>query len=149
MDVKFSSAIHTLILISEAEVPMSSEQLANSVGTNASYIRKLTTRLSKAGIIEGRRGVSGFTLNKKPSEITMLAIYRAVMETDAVHFFDIHRNPNDECIVGHHIQPVLSGMFKAMEENVEKQLSGLTLDECINIMRNNINKNNKKMEKTE
>lgn len=148
MDVKFSSAIHTLILISEAEIPMSSEQIANSVGTNASYIRKLTARLSKAGIIEGRRGVSGFILNKKASEITMLAIYRAVMETDAVHFFDIHQNPNDECIVGHHIKPVLSGMFKEMEENVEKQLSGLTLDECINIMRKNTNTNNKKMEKT-
>lgn len=149
MDVKFSSAIHTLILISEAEIPMSSEQIANSVGTNASYIRKLTTRLSKAGIIEGRRGVSGFTLNKKPGEITMLAIYRAVMETNAVHFFDIHRNPNDECIVGHHIKPVLSGMFQEMEENLERQLSGLTLDECINIMRKNANKNNKELEKTE
>ena len=148
MDVKFSSAIHTLILISEAEIPMSSEQIANSVGTNASYIRKLTARLSKAGIIEGRRGVSGFILNKKASEITMLAIYRAVMETDAVHFFDIHQNPNDECIVGHHIKPVLSGMFKEMEENVEKQLSGLKLDEGINIMRKNTNTNNKKMEKT-
>ncbi len=148
MDIKFSSAIHTLILISEAEIPMSSEQLANSVGTNASYIRKLTTRLSKAGIIESRRGVSGFILNKKPSEITMLAIYKAVMETDAVHFFDIHQNPNDECIVGHHIKPVLSGMFKEMEENVEKQLSGLTLDECISIMRKNTKTNNKKMEKT-
>ena len=56
MDTKFSSAIHTLILISEAEIPMSSEQIAGSVGTNASYIRKLTTRLSKAKIIEGRRG---------------------------------------------------------------------------------------------
>ena len=67
MDTKFSSAIHTLILISEAQILMSSEQIAASVGTNASYIRKLTTRLSKAKIIEGRRGISGFTLKKKPS----------------------------------------------------------------------------------
>ena len=67
MDTKFSSAIHTLILISEAQILMSSEQIAASVGTNASYIRKLTTRLSKAKIIEGRRGIIGFTLKKKPS----------------------------------------------------------------------------------
>ncbi len=148
MDVKFSSAIHALILISEAEIPMSSEQLANSVGTNASYIRKLTTRLSKEGIITGRRGISGFALHKKPGDITLLAIYKAVMETDGVHFFDIHRNPNDACIVGHHIQPVLSGMFHEMEENMEKQLSALTLDTCINTMRNNINQSKNTMEKT-
>ena len=86
MDTKLSSAIHTLILISEAETPMSSEQIANSVGTNASYIRKLTTRLSKAKIIESRRGVVGFNLKKKPKEITMFDIYKAVMQTDEIHF---------------------------------------------------------------
>ena len=138
MDTKFSSAIHTLILISESEIPMSSEQIANSVGTNSSYIRKLTTRLSKAEIIEGRRGVSGFTLKKKPSEITMLDIYKAVMEVSEIHIFDIHQNPNDVCIVGHNIKPVLSCMFKEMEEQIEMQLEAMTLDNCMNIMRNNI-----------
>ena len=71
MDTKFSSAIHTLILISESEMPMNSEQIATSVGTNASYIRKLTTRLRKSGIIEGRRGISGFKLVKKPEDISL------------------------------------------------------------------------------
>ena len=66
MDTKFSSAIHALILISESETPMNSEQIAVSVGTNASYIRKLTTRLRKAEIIEGRPGISGFRLVRKP-----------------------------------------------------------------------------------
>lgn len=42
MDTRFSSAIHTLILISEAEDPMTSEDIAVSVGTNPSYIRKIT-----------------------------------------------------------------------------------------------------------
>ena len=68
MDTKFSSAIHMLILISESDKPMNSEQIATSVGTNASYIRKLSTRLSKAGIISANRGISGFTLSKKSEE---------------------------------------------------------------------------------
>ena len=117
---------------------MSSEQIAGSVGTNASYIRKLTTRLSKAEIIEGRRGVSGFALKKKPSEITLLDIYKAVMEVNEIHIFDIHQNPNDMCIVGHNIKPVLSGMFKEMEEQVEMQLKAMTLENCMKIMKNNI-----------
>ena len=138
MDTKFSSAIHTLILISEAQIPMSSEQIAASVGTNASYIRKLTTRLSKAKIIEGRRGISGFTLKKKPSEITLLDIYKAVMQTDEIHFFDVHQNPNDECIVGQNIKPILTDIFKEMEKKIEMELSKITLDDCINIMREKI-----------
>ena len=135
MDTKFSSAIHTLILIAEAKVPMNSEQIANSVGTNASYIRKLTARLSKAGIIEGRRGISGFILKKNHGEISLLDIYKAVMEVDDVCLFDIHQNPNDACVVGHHILPVLSGMFGSMEKQMEQQLKAMTLNDCIHAMR--------------
>ena len=116
MDTKFSSAIHALILICESQKPMNSDQIAESVGTNPSYIRKLTTRLARAGIIEGRRGVSGFRMRKKPEEITMLDIYRAVNETENVHLFDVHQNPSDACIVGHHIRPVLNSMFRQTEK---------------------------------
>ncbi|WP_173429050.1 Rrf2 family transcriptional regulator [Sharpea azabuensis] len=147
MDTKFSSAIHTLILISESEMPMNSEQIATSVGTNASYIRKLTTRLRKSGIIEGRRGISGFKLVKKPEDISLLDIYDSVMETENLHIFDIHQNPNDECIVGHNIRPVLNGMFRNMEERVEKELSSITLKDAINNMRQYINENEKKGKK--
>jgi Rrf2 family protein len=146
MDTKFSSAIHTLILISESETPMNSEQIAASVGTNASYIRKLTTRLSKAGIIEGRRGVSGFRMLKAPEVISLFDIYQAVMETDTLHLFDIHRNPNDTCIVGHHIRPVLGGMFRAMEEHVEEELSDMTLADCMQAMRQRIDESQNKEE---
>ncbi|WP_173434407.1 Rrf2 family transcriptional regulator [Sharpea azabuensis] len=147
MDTKFSTAIHTLILISESEMPMNSEQIATSVGTNASYIRKLTTRLRKSGIIEGRRGISGFKLVKKPEDISLLDIYDSVMETENLHIFDIHQNPNDECIVGHNIRPVLNGMFRNMEERVEKELSSITLKDAINNMRQYINENEKKEKK--
>lgn len=147
MDTKFSSAIHTLILISESEMPINSEQIATSVGTNASYIRKLTTRLRKSGIIEGRRGISGFKLVKKPEYISLLDIYDSVMETENLHIFDIHQNPNDECIVGHNIRPVLNYMFRNMEERVEKELSSITLKDAINNMRQYINENEKKEKK--
>ncbi|MGN1391390.1 MAG: Rrf2 family transcriptional regulator [Sharpea porci] len=144
MDIKFSSAIHTLILIAESETPMNSEQIAISVGTNASYIRKLTTRLRKAGMIEGRRGISGFKLIKKPEDISLLDIYDTVMETESLHLFDIHQNSNDTCIVGHNIRPVLNGMFRNMEERVENELKSITLADCINNMRQYINENNEK-----
>lgn len=144
MDIKFSSAIHTLILIAESETPVNSEQIATSVGTNASYIRKLTTRLRKAGMIEGRRGISGFKLIKKPEDISLLDIYDTVMETESLHLFDIHQNSNDTCIVGHNIRPVLNGMFRNMEERVENELKSITLADCINNMRQYINENNEK-----
>ena len=140
MDTKFSTAIHMLILVSEAEQPMNSEQIATSVGTNASYIRKVASRLSRAGIIEGQRGRSGFGLLKAPTDISLLDVYRAVEETDDVHVFDIHQNPSDVCIVGRNIRPVLSGMFRHAEQVVEDELSGATLADCMARMRERIEK---------
>ena len=143
MDTKFSTAIHMLILVSEAKTPMNSEQIAHSVGTNASYIRKVATRLGRAGIIEGRRGVSGFSLLKAPERISLLDVYRAVEQTEDVHVFDVHQNPSDECIVGRNIRPVLNGMFRQAEQVVERKLAGTTLADCITQMRKQIESSEK------
>ena len=122
MDTRFSSAIHMLILISEAETPMTSEEIATSVGTNASYIRKVTGLLKKKGIIESRQGVSGFQLMISPEKLTLYDVYQAISETDQVHVFDLHQNPNDQCIVGRHIRPVLTDVFRNIEEKAEQAL---------------------------
>ena len=53
MDTKFSVAVHILILISESQNHINSEQMAQSVGTNASYISKILSLLKSAAIIDG------------------------------------------------------------------------------------------------
>ena len=135
MDNKYSSAIHTLILISESNKPLTSEDIAKSVGTNASYIRKIIGLLKKKGIVESRRGVSGFALKLSPENLTLLSIYQAVSETERPNLFDLHQNPNDACIVGHHIKPVLTGMFDELEDAFASALSQKTLADCIGAIR--------------
>ena len=139
MDTKFSSAIHMLILISEAETPMSSEQIAVSVGTNASYIRKLAGLLKNAGIIDSRQGKSGFVLTVAPEELSLWRVYCAVEETEQIHLFDLHRNPNDECIVGRHIRPTLAAMFGDIEATAQREMKEKTLRDCMNDMQTRIN----------
>ena len=131
MDNKFSSAIHTLILIAESDRALTSEDIAKSVGTNASYIRKITGLLKKRGIIDSHRGVSGFSLKVKSEDLTLLQIYQAVNETEGPCLFDLHQNPNDKCLVGRHIKPVLTGMFAEMEEAFAGALAQKTLADCI------------------
>lgn len=140
MDNKFSSAIHTLILIAESDKPLTSEDIARSVGTNASYIRKIIALLKKKDIIESHRGVSGFALKSKSEDLTLLQIYRAVNETERPCLFDLHQNPNDECIVGRHIKPVLSGMFAEMEDAFARALAEKTLADCIGGIRKRLGK---------
>ena len=138
MDTKFSAAVHILILVSESPAPMNSDQMAGSVGTNASYIRKILALLKKAGIVDSRRGVTGYALTIAPEQLTLLQIYQAVMEEPKIHLLDIHQNPSDRCIVGRHIRPVLTGIFSDMEEAFARSLADKTLADCIADMRERI-----------
>lgn len=131
MDTRFSAAVHALILISESSVPITSDQIAGSVGTNASYIRKILVLLKKAGIVIGHRGIGGYRLTAPPNRISLLQIYQAVTEEPQIHLLDIHQNPSDQCIVGRHIRPVLTGMFEDMEEAFARSLADKSLADCI------------------
>ena len=124
-----------MILISEAPNPLNSDQIARSVGTNASYIRKILSLLKKAGMIDSHRGVSGYVLTTTPDQITLLRIYQAVMDEPQIHLLDIHQNPNDQCVVGRHIRPMLTGMFEEIEEAFARELSRKTLADCTRAIR--------------
>ena len=138
MDTKFSVAVHVLILVAESSEPMNSEQMAESVGTNASYIRKILSLLKKSGIVNGHRGKSDCFLAVSPDNLTLLQIYRAVTDEGKIHLLDIHQNANDKCIVGRHIKPVLTDMFANVEENFAISLKSKTLADCIAEIRNKL-----------
>ena len=139
-DTRFAAAVHMLVMVSESAVPLSSERIANSVGTNATYIRKLASSLRRAGIIESRRGSAGFRLLKRPDNLTLLDIYRAVCEVDEVAVFDLHRNANDKCIVGRHISSVLGDMFVGISAAAARELEARTLGDCISKLADEIEK---------
>lgn len=131
MDTKFSVAVHVLILIAESPEPMNSDQMAVSVGTNASYIRKVLALLKRNGIVDGHRGVGGYTMGADPEQLSLLRIYQSLMDEPEIHLLDIHRNPNDQCVVGCHIRPMLTEMFTEIEEAFARALAGKTLADCI------------------
>lgn len=138
MDVRFSSAIHMLILISEATTPMSSNEIAISVGANSSYVRKILVLLKNKKIIKSSQGKAGFRLNVPAKKLSLYDIYKAIYETDNFHIFDIHNNPNDKCIVGKHIKPVLKNVYKKFEINFSNELRNKSLEDVMNDMRKKI-----------
>ena len=131
MDTKFSVAVHALILISESAEPIDSEKMARSVGTNASYVRKILGLLKKGRIVSSHRGITGFSLLIPPERLTLLQVYQAVMEQPRCHLLDIHQNASDQCAVGRHIKPVLTSMFEKAESAFAAALAEQTLAQCI------------------
>ena len=131
MDTKFSVALHSLTMIAESEAPLSSQALANSVGTNPSYIRKVISLLKNAGLISSSQGKIGYELTREVTEISLLEIYFAVHEVDAVSPFQIHKHSNQECPVGMHIERALNPVFKGVEDSLAQQLESHSLEDII------------------
>ena len=132
MDTKFSVALHILTMISESKDTLSSQALATSVGTNASYIRKVIALLKNAGLIQSHQGKTSYQLSKSPKDITLLNIYFATQEVSHISLFQVHQNSNPDCPVGKHSQGAVSPLFASVEAQLEKELAHQTLEDVIN-----------------
>lgn len=129
-DVKFSVAIHVLVMLATSTESLNSEALAKSVGTNPSYIRKILALLKKKKLVESHRGKSGIKLTKQPKEISLLTIYEAV-EKQKPTFFQIHQHPNLECPVGKNIKETVFPIESKLEKQIAKNLASENLADVI------------------
>lgn len=134
MDTKFSVALHILTMISESKERLSSQALANSVGTNASYIRKVLVLLKNANLVSSSQGKIGYQLNKMPDKISLLEVYYATQEIKHLSLFQVHQNANLNCPVGKYIQTALTPIFADLEAQLIDKLATNTLADVIKNM---------------
>ncbi len=85
--------------------------------------------LKKAGLIDVRAGVGGASLLKKPEEISLLEVYRAVHAAEEDQLFRVHENSNIQCSVGRNIEIVLQSEFREAQRAMEQRLAQTTLED--------------------
>ncbi|WP_335872972.1 Rrf2 family transcriptional regulator [Bacillus sp. 2205SS5-2] len=131
VNTKFSVAIHILSLITYfPKNQLTSEFIASSVNTNPVVVRRISSLLKKAGLIEVRAGITGSTLTKEPAEISLFDVYKAVQQQDSL--FNIHEMPNLDCPVGGKIQSALDFTFVEVQKTMEDELKNRSLKDVIN-----------------
>ncbi|MBB4614321.1 Rrf2 family transcriptional regulator [Novosphingobium taihuense] len=128
---RFAVAIHVLsgIALHDGEA-VRSEDLARSVNTNSTVVRRILGLLADAGITRSLMGQGGGSiLSRPPEQITLLDIYRAVEDQGV---FSLHRSePNPNCSLGRHIVPVLETEFRRFSQSMEGELAGTSLRDVI------------------
>lgn len=107
-----------------------SEQIAASANTNPVVIRRLLGELRRAGLVESRRGAgAGWSLARELESMTLLDVYEAV---EPGPLFAMHRTaPDQECVVGHGIQPVMQGIYAGIEQTLRCELARVTLENVL------------------
>lgn len=128
---RFAVAVHiTAVLALNGDSPATSEWIAGSVNTNPVVIRRLLSALAKAGLVTSIRGSAGGSLlARRPEDISLLDIARAVEEDEAPALH--HQPPNPACPVGRTIQPVLVRVIDRAEAAREAVLATTLLSEVV------------------
>lgn len=105
----------------------SSEVLAQTVNTNPVVVRRILCDLNRAGLIHAERGKNGgFTLARPPKQISLLDIYRAVM--DEQELMSLHENPeNRKCPVSCKVRSTLAIHLQKAQSVYERELEKVML----------------------
>ena len=128
---RFAFAIHILAVLARLGAQgATSQALAGSVNTNPVVIRRILSRLKRAGLITTQKGAgAGSRLNRAPGEILLSEIYRAI---DPAPAFGKHpQTPDQGCCVGREIQHALSEIFQTAQQALEDELARRTLADVV------------------
>lgn len=129
---QFAVAIHVLAILAKynGDEMIKSEDIAESVNTNAVVIRRLLCNLQQANLVVSQKGATGGTrLLKDAKEINLNEIYRAVSPGDV---FALHRQkPSQNCPVGKNIESVLCHLQKDIDSAIEEKLIRYSLADVL------------------
>ena len=130
-NTQFSIAVHLLLALGlNCERELTSANLAMSVNTSPSFVRRILAKLSKANLVATTTGKNGFSSLAKPAEkISMLEIYKAV---DAPKTFAIHDYPAQHfCSVSVNIEKTMTKILERAQNSFENSLGETSLAEIM------------------
>jgi Rrf2 family protein len=133
--VQFTVAAHIMAALGYYHgEEISSAVLAESVNADPTFVRKSLSKLSKAGLVETKRGQSGASvLARPPRQITLLDIYRASAAPPA---FAIHSYPVEKgCPVSSNLKECMSGVLAQAQYSFERSLAKITLSDLVGQIR--------------
>ena len=124
VNTQFSIAVHIMAgLAYRCDKDTTSANLAMSVNTSPSFVRRTLAKLSKAGLVETTTGKAGACwLAKDAKNISLLDIYNAV---DAPKAFSIHNYAEQKvcqvsCNIKQALEKALAKTQKAMEASLDE-----------------------------
>ena len=125
-DSRLSSVLHALLHMAQQDGPMTSDALAQCLGTNPVVVRRTMGFLREAGIVSADRGhAGGWRIQADLRTVTLRQLHEALGEP--AMFAMGHRNEAPECLVEQAVNAALEDTFAAAEALLLERFSTLTL----------------------
>ncbi|MYM88220.1 transcriptional regulator [Rugamonas sp. FT82W] len=125
-DNKLSSVLHVLLHMQYIDRPLTSEELAGYLHTNAVLVRRVLAGLRTRGYVASDKGHGGgWSLSCDLQKVTLRDIYEAV-GAPAV-FAMGNRSENPACLVEQAVNSALNNAFHEAEQLLISRLGNVTL----------------------
>lgn len=132
-DTRFPTALQIVVTVAVNEaagVRTTSPQLATSLDTNPSFVRKIVSTLSKSGILISSDGVGGGIRLARPApDIKLLEIHGSVLPEQKA--WSARENIPTICSVTRNISAVSDQLSARADKAVAGVLEGVTVQDCI------------------
>ena len=130
----YSIAVHGLVFLNHKAESVTSEQLAENICTNPARVRKVMTKLKRAGLVETREGhVGGYSFHKKPEDVTLAEVGRAM---ECV-FVDTNWKSGDtdmNCLICSGMAGVMDDIYHQLNERCYQKLEAITIADIDDII---------------
>ncbi len=125
-DSKLSGVLHVLLHMLGMKGPVTSEQLADMMGTNPVVIRRIMAGLREEGFVTSAKGHGGgWMIACDPAAVTLADIYQAVGEPTLIAMG--HRTEMPGCPVEQAVNHALDAAFRDVEAVFQTHLKAVTL----------------------
>jgi len=131
----FGTAIHTLLIIHEytQTQKVTSDIIADTIGTSPVLIRRLLVLLKKAGFISvaPRKEKAGTTMAKPLKDITLYAVFEAV---EPNHTQELHASSirlGNRCFSGLYTNEIIAGYINITLNSIKDGLDKITLADTL------------------
>ncbi|WP_270334504.1 Rrf2 family transcriptional regulator [Ligilactobacillus acidipiscis] len=124
--LQFSDTVHIIsyIAVYQNTDRLSSKDIAESVQTNPTNVRKIMGNLRNAGLIKTTNGRADPSIARSVYEISFYDIYQSL---DNKELFHVDTNTEPKCVVGGNIQEILQDEYAILQATVEEKMKQISL----------------------
>lgn len=128
MNSDFTLAVHALVFLNHKGGILSSEALAQNICTNPARVRRVLSRLSKAGLVETREGRrdGGYLFSLKAENVTLRQVSDA-LGACFVSTFWRSGDPHMACRIASGMARVMDRLYDELDFLCKDHLSTVTI----------------------
>ena len=127
-DTRLSRMLHVLIHMARNEQPVTSDSIAQMLGTNPVVVRRTMALLKEQGYVRSEKGHRGGWMLAKPlADMTLLDIHQALGSSSIFAIGLSSDHP--ECLVEQAVNEALTDAFDAAQALLIERLGQVTLEQ--------------------